>query len=60
MEYPRTALRAIRAKCLDCTNNQIAEIRKCPIKGCPLWGYRTGHKPKVDKPTLNAIESKKP
>lgn len=41
----RTPLKAIRAKCLDCVNGQIYEINKCHIEGCPLWEYRTGHRP---------------
>lgn len=41
-----TPMKAIRLKCLDCVNNQIQEINKCQISGCPLWKYRTGHRPK--------------
>lgn len=41
-----TPMRAIRAKCLDCVNGQIYEINKCHIEKCPLWKYRTGHRPK--------------
>lgn len=43
-----TPMRAIRAKCLDCVNGQIYEINKCHIEKCPLWKYRTGHRPKND------------
>jgi hypothetical protein len=38
-------LKAIRAKCLDCCCGQVAEVRACPDKTCPLWGYRMGHRP---------------
>jgi len=31
---------AILAKCQDCMNWQIAEVRKCEIITCPLWPYR--------------------
>lgn len=41
-----TPMKAIRLKCLDCVNGQIQEINKCHIKKCPLWIYRTGHRPK--------------
>lgn len=41
-----TPMKAIRKKCLDCCNGQIKEIRLCPIKKCPLYGYRNGHRPK--------------
>lgn len=44
----RTPLKAIRAKCLDCTNGQNVEIRECPITDCPLYEYRMGHRPKND------------
>lgn len=42
-------LKAIRAKCMDCTNNQFIEIKNCPITKCPLHEYRMGHRPKDDK-----------
>lgn len=45
----RTPLKAIRAKCLDCVCGQIYEINKCHITGCPLWEYRTGHRPDKKK-----------
>lgn len=41
-----TPMKAIRLKCLDCVNGQIQEINKCQITKCPLWNYRTGHRPK--------------
>ncbi len=44
----RTPIKAIRAKCIDCTNGQNVEIRECPITECPLWEYRMGHRPKGD------------
>lgn len=45
----RTPIKAIRAKCVDCTAGQLIEIRLCPIKTCPLYEYRMGHRPKKDK-----------
>lgn len=38
-------LKAIRAKCLDCTCSQPQEVRLCPCKDCPLHPYRMGHNP---------------
>ena len=35
-----TKREAIRAKCLDCSNLAVGEIRNCPATGCPLWHYR--------------------
>ena len=43
-----TPLKAIRAKCFDCSNGQFVEIRKCPVKDCALYEYRMGHRPKKE------------
>lgn len=40
-----TPMRAIRAKCLDCSGDSANEVRLCPIKDCPLYEYRFGHNP---------------
>lgn len=42
-----TALQAIKEKCLDCCCGNVAEVRRCEILKCPLYDFRTGHKPKV-------------
>lgn len=31
---------AIRAKCLDCSNLTVDEVRDCTATGCPLHAYR--------------------
>lgn len=41
-----TPLKAIRKKCLDCSNFQPSEVRKCLIEDCPLFPYRMGKNPK--------------
>jgi hypothetical protein len=38
-------LKAIRAKCLDCSGGSQAEVRLCEIQDCPLYPYRMGHNP---------------
>lgn len=38
-------LKAIRAKCMDCTCGQAKEIKTCPIVSCPLFPYRFGVNP---------------
>jgi len=43
-----TPVKAIRAKCLDCSNLQWSEVKRCPIKSCVLYPYRLGHRPKKD------------
>ena len=41
----KTPIKAIRAKCLDCTCNQLQESRECTVKNCPLHPYRMGRRP---------------
>ena len=50
-----TPIKAIRAKCLDCTGNQMKEVRLCSCLSCPLWGYRMGVRPE-HKRALEANE----
>lgn len=44
-----TPMKAIRKKCLDCCCGQVKEVRLCPIKTCPLYEYRSGHRPKAEE-----------
>lgn len=44
-------IKAIRAKCLDCTCGNSAEVRRCTVEKCPLYPYRMGHRPKVSNDT---------
>jgi hypothetical protein len=41
----QSPLRAIRAKCLDCSCYQISEVRLCEAVKCPLWPFRAGRQP---------------
>jgi hypothetical protein len=50
-----TPIKAIRAKCLDCTGNQPKEVRLCTCLSCPSWGYRMGVRPE-HKRALEANE----
>lgn len=43
-----TPLKAIRMKCVDCSNSQLKEIRLCTVETCPLFHFRMGSKPKYD------------
>ena len=45
IETPQTALKAIRAKCLDCTCGNIAVVRDCELTDCPLYRFRLGKEP---------------
>lgn len=40
-----TPLKAIRAKCLDCSGGQPKEVRFCPVEDCPLHHLRFGKNP---------------
>lgn len=40
-----TPLKAIRAKCVDCSGGNRKEATNCPSEKCPLWQYRTGKNP---------------
>jgi hypothetical protein len=38
-------LKAIRAKCLECSGGSTAEVKACEAEDCPLYPYRFGHNP---------------
>ena len=38
-------LKVIRRKCIDCSADQPAEVRNCPVTACALWPYRMGKNP---------------
>ena len=40
-----TPIKAIRAKCLDCSGFQPSEVRNCYITECPIFPYRMGKNP---------------
>lgn len=42
-------LKAIRAKCLDCSVYQPEEVKNCHLHRCPLWPYRMGKDPNPTK-----------
>ena len=42
-----TPIKAIRAKCLDCSNGSPHEVTHCPIVRCPLYPYRLGKNPNI-------------
>lgn len=41
-----TPMKAIRAKCLDCSAGSANEVKLCPVTACPLFHYRFGKNPK--------------
>ena len=40
-----TPIKAIRAKCIDCSGDSAAEVRACELDDCPLHPYRMGRNP---------------
>lgn len=43
-------LKAIRAKCLDCSGDSSNEVKLCVVPDCPLYLYRFGRRPyKTDR-----------
>lgn len=42
---PESPIKAIRAKCLDCSGGVPSEVRKCVVVRCPLWPFRMGVSP---------------
>ena len=45
-------VRAIRAKCLDCSNGSSNEVKLCPVERCPLFPFRFGQNPNRGKREL--------
>ena len=47
-----TPVKAIRAKCLDCSGGSRYEVEQCVITDCPLYPYRLGKNPNRKGQTL--------
>lgn len=53
---PTSPLKAIRAKCLDCSCNQINEVKLCPVTNCALYPFRFGKNPFRQKKVYTEAE----
>jgi len=42
---PTPVLKAIRAKCLDCSGGMQSEVRDCLVHDCALFPFRLGTNP---------------
>lgn len=40
-----TPVRAIRAKCVDCSGGSRSAVRECHLTECPLYKFRMGKNP---------------
>jgi hypothetical protein len=45
---PTPVLKAIGAKCIDCSGGSADEAKKCTVLGCALWPFRMGTNPHRD------------
>jgi len=59
MEKRLTPLKAIRAKCIDCSGEELKQVRECPLAGkqdnlCPIHALRMG---KGGRATLKQIRT---
>ncbi len=53
-----TPLKAIRAKCVDCSCGNMTEVNRCPPESCPLHPYRFGKNPNLSrKPSPAQLEA---
>lgn len=55
----RELIQAIRAKCLDCSDNSPSEVDLCPVQNCPLYPYRLGKHPDMQQSRLPEKNTKK-
>jgi hypothetical protein len=44
-EHVPSPLRAIRAKCIDCSGGNMAEVRRCTVYRCAVYPFRMGRNP---------------
>jgi len=47
-----TAIKAIRAYCLDCSGDSAHEVKYCPYEKCPLFRFRFGKNPNIKRKKL--------
>ena len=59
MKKITSPIKAIRAKCIECSNENYAEIKECPITDCHLYPFRFGKNPYRTKRVLTEEQKKK-
>ena len=45
MARVRNPMTAVRARCIQCTNGQVSEVKLCPSTECALHPFRMGKNP---------------
>ena len=43
--HSKTPLKAIRLKCLECSNGSSNDVKECEIDSCELFHFRLGKNP---------------
>lgn len=51
-------IKAIRQKCLECSNWSVTGIQMCPVKACALYEFRFGKDPGRKKRVLSDEQRK--
>ena len=41
----KSPTRALRLKCIECSNYQLSEVKLCTCRECALHPFRMGHNP---------------
>lgn len=44
-----TSMKAIRAKCMECSCWVTPEVKKCQAYDCAIWPFRMGRNPKKEE-----------
>lgn len=52
-ERKLTPIKSIRLKCLECSNWQPNEVSTCQMDDCPLWVFRSGKNPAINRGKLS-------
>ncbi|UVC08258.1 hypothetical protein IHQ71_24405 [Rhizobium sp. TH2] len=55
--HKESPIKAIRAKCIDCSGDNVAEARKCVAVNCALWPFRMGSNPFHRSSTSSKLEN---
>ena len=45
MAYLQNPVKAIRAKCLECSCGSQEDVKQCPVTQCALYPFRFGKNP---------------
>lgn len=53
MSEPTTPLKAIRAKCIECSGDSPYEVKRCSSTDCVLYPFRFGKNPFRKKTALS-------